>query len=117
MELKRKLLIYGTEEEKLQFLKFKSYTLPTRLDKQNKSGVAIYRGETPICIEWEMKDVCINREVCEQIADTTALICVLWSSSNPTVCLIWGFATHTVCRWKPECTQVPVCVEYYHDVY
>ncbi len=112
----KNLLIYGTDEEKLQFLKFKSYTLPTRLDKQNKSGVAIYRGGTPICIEWEMKEVCISREVCEQVADTTALICVLWNF-NKTACLAWDYALRTVCRWKQECTQIPACVEYYHDVY
>lgn len=67
-------------------------------------------------MKWETKEVCISKEVCEQVCDTTTLICAL-RNPEKTQCLVWGFACRTICRWKPECTNIPQCVEWYSDVY
>ncbi|MBI4657063.1 MAG: hypothetical protein HY746_10015 [Elusimicrobia bacterium] len=121
----KKLLVYGTEDEKIEFIKSTKYLFP----KKFRSGREVdfnehlnleSKGVTPVCIKWEKQEVCVDKEVCETVCVAGAVTCyaiTLPSGLPSTVCGAGAAVCTLVCKLKPKCTNVPVCVEWYSDIY
>lgn len=111
------------------FINSKSYNFPQRLNNLSLKKELTLMTQTQICkegncndfekvnkmyeqvcIKWEMKEVCIDKKVCENICDATTLVCYSFLPSG--TCAVWSPLCHIVCSKIPECFNIPVCVEF-----
>ena len=118
----KKLLVYGTIEEKRSFVygNEKKYTFPSRIvqgfaaDSKSQWDLKHVSKGIPACISWGSKEVCVDRQDCKDVCVAGAVVCYAVTSIFAVVSTVCGpgAAVCTLtCVIKPECTNIPVCLE------
>ncbi len=119
----RKLLIYGTEEEKESFLSLNKYVLPQRLFKFKAPDINL-RSTTYIakigskmceqmCSKLETKTICRDKEIWQTACVFGTVVCYAAAGSS---CGPAGAVCTLVNRIVPECIDVPICIETQRDM-
>jgi hypothetical protein len=115
----KKLFIYGSSEERSEFLKGHTYYIPSHIQRLPSVDITSFLNEIgngnkgtriceQVCVEWGTKQVCIDKNVCDNVCDGSTLVCLVWDP-NKLHCAVWGPACHIVCRIISDCHNVPVC--------
>jgi hypothetical protein len=116
----KKLFIYGSSEERSEFLKGHTYYIPSHIQRLPSVDITSFLNEIgngnikgagmcgQVCVEWGTEQVCIDKNVCNNECDALTLVCIKWDPKKSD-CAIWGPACHIVCNIISDCHDVPVC--------
>ena len=118
----KKLFIYGSDEERSEFLKGHTYYIPSHIQRLPSVDITSFLNEIgngnikkggagmceQVCVEWGTEQVCIDKNVCDNVCDGSTLVCLVWDP-NKLQCAVWGPSCHIVCRIVSGCHDVPVC--------
>ena len=110
----KKLLVYGTAEEKAQFNTPEKYVFPKRLNAflSSRSLDQLAAAEDKSlgnCVKWASKDVCRDKEIWQTacLAGTVWCFTAAGGSCGPA-----GAVCTLVNKIVSECVPVPYCVEW-----
>ena len=109
----KKLLVYGSDVEKLKFSEQARYTFPKRFVEINSGpffNEPIRNRALGNCVKWATKEVCIEKETWMTACVFGAVVC--YAASGGT-CGPAGAVCSLVSRMIPECNTVPThCIEW-----
>ncbi|MBI4350426.1 MAG: hypothetical protein HY550_03210 [Elusimicrobia bacterium] len=109
----KKLLLYGTTEEKVGFITPEKYIFPKRLNAfmldRSFDRLAAKNKSIGNCVKWESKVVCRDKEIWQTacLAGTVWCFTAAGGSCGPA-----GATCALVNRIVSECVPVPYCVEW-----
>jgi len=109
----KKLLVYGSDAEKLRFSEQARYTFPKRFVEINSAtlfNVLDRDRALGNCVKWATKEVCIEKETWMTACVFGVVVC--YAASGGT-CGPAGAVCSLVSRIIPECNPVPThCIEW-----
>ena len=110
------LLMHGDIKEKFRFVN--NPTKKFMFENTTPIGTALLeaasaqqKGGCPVCTAWSSQQVCVPKQVCNNVCDAGAVTCVAVTGGSP-ICSAGAPICHLICNNTSECHDVPYCTNW-----